>query len=325
VRAPRISALVVTHFGGPLLRDCLGSLQGQLGAQDELLVVVSAEPGVCDLEAVSAPVLDLGANPRFAAAANAGFRATSGELVLLLNDDTRARPGFVEALRGCTEPGLYQPRILLADGSGRLDNCGHGLWPDGFNWARGREDRDGEGYDQPGSVGACSGAAMGIHRAVLDRVGLFDEALEAFGEDVDLSLRAARAGFPLRYVPGARIEHHLGASYGRYGADKVFLVERNRVLLAARSLPASAVLAMPLWTGVRLAGLALAAASGRGWSARVPPSAASAALRGMAAGVAGLPSALARRRADAPGWELGERGMWAHLRRNRVRARDLLR
>ena len=320
----KLSVVVVTHFGGELLRACLASLQGQLSPEDELLVVVSAEPGVCDLGGVGAPILDLQANPRFARAANAGFEATSHE-VLLLNDDTVAQPGFLEALRSCTTPGLYQPRILLADGSGRLDNCGHGLWPDGFNWARGREDRDSSSYDRPGSVGACSGAAMLLHRAVLQAVGPFDEELEAFGEDVDLSLRALRAGFPLRYVPTARIEHHLGASYGRYGADKVFLVERNRVLLAARSLPATALLGMPLWTTLRLGGLALAAASGRGWSARVPSAAPTAALKGIAAGVAGLPGALSKRRADASAWKLGEAQMWAHLARNRVRTADLLR
>jgi len=313
-----ISAVVVTHVGGDRLRRCVASLS----EVDELRVVVSAEAGTCDVEGVEG-VLDLGENVRFARASNAGFRAARGEWLLLLNDDTVARPGFVEALRTATEPGIYQPRILLADGSGRVDNVGHGLFPDGFNWARGREDRDGPEYAAPGEVGACSGAAMLIHRSVLEAVGDFDEDLEAFGEDVDLSLRAWRAGFPLRSLPQAVIEHELGGSYGRYGADKVFLVERNRVRLALRNLPMTAVMTMPLWTGLRLAGLSAASMAGRGWSARVPTGARRAALRGMAAGLASAPSALEKRRGDT--WVRSDREAWAHLWRNRVRVRDVLR
>ncbi|MCP4805622.1 MAG: glycosyltransferase family 2 protein [Proteobacteria bacterium] len=317
-----ISAVVVTHKGGELLRRCVASLESQLHDGDELLVVVSAEPGTCDVEAVSCPVLDLESNPLFARAANAGFERTSGELILLLNDDTCAQPGFVDAFRGLG-PGLYQPRIRLADGTGRLDNVGHGLFPDGFNWARGREDQDGQDYQLAGEVGACSGAAMGIHRAVLDRIGPFDEDLQAFGEDVDLSLRAWRAGFELVYLPHAVIEHELGASYGRYGPEKIFLVERNRVRVAVRNLPLGAVLTMPMWTSARLAGLGLASLAGRGWSARVPEGAGLAALRGLASGLASSPEAWRKRRSDT--WVRGERAGWAHLWRNRVRLRDVLR
>ncbi|MCB9742061.1 MAG: glycosyltransferase family 2 protein [Alphaproteobacteria bacterium] len=327
--SPSLTALVVTCKGGPLLARCLHGLLPQLGPEDQALVVVSAAPGAssregCPTEGVQ--WLELGENLGFARAANAGLAAARGEALLLLNDDTRPLPGFVDALREAARaPGLYQPRILLLDGGGRLDNAGHGLYPDGFNWARGREDLDGQDYDAPGSVGACSGAAMLLTRELLEAVGPFDEDLEAFGEDVDLSLRARRRGFPLRYVPEARIEHALGATYGRYGARKVYLVERNRVRAAVRSLPLSALLTMPAWTGLRLAGLSLAAAGDRGWSGRVEPGARRAALKGIAAGLSHVPEALAKRRADSASWALGEREMWAHLLTHRVRLRDVLR
>ncbi|MCB9762734.1 MAG: glycosyltransferase family 2 protein [Alphaproteobacteria bacterium] len=326
---PSLTALVVTHRGGALLERCLAALRPQLGASDELLVAVSARPGEAALEPCArwgAQALQLRDNVGYARAANHGLACSRGRAVLLLNDDTRALPGFVGALRAAAgAPGLYQPRILLSDGSGRLDNAGHGLFPDGFNWARGREDDDGAPYDAPGSVGAISGAAMLLTREVLDAVGTFDEDLGAFGEDVDLSLRARRRGFPLCYVPQARIEHDLGATYGRYGAAKVYLVERNRVRAAVRSLPMSAVLTMPAWTGLRLAGLGVAAGANRGWSGRVEPGCRRAALRGIAAGLAHLPDALEKRRRDAPGWQLGEADMWAHLLQHRVRLRDVLR
>ena len=324
-----LSIVVVTHFGGALLRECVAAIARQLKGGDELLVVVSNEPGGADLEGLDEgpwEVLELGENPGFAGAANRGIERCSGVGVLLLNDDTRPCAGFLEFAReALEEPGIYQPRILLADGSGRLDNTGHGLFPDGFNWALGREDMDGEAYDEAGEVGAVSGAAMIVHREVFDAVGLFDEAFNAFGEDVDLSLRARRRGYPLRYLPEARIEHHLGASYGRYGARKVFLIERNRVRAAVRSMPMSLVATMPLWTVLRLSGLAVAGAAGRGWSGRVPKRAQLAALAGVIAGARHLPDAFQKRSADAAGWVEGERSMLEMILNHRVRVRDLLR
>ena len=236
-----LSALIITHRGGALLARGLAALRPQLGPLDTLHVAVSNVPGAADLSACAAfgaEVLHLGENVGFAKAANLGLAACARALILLLNDDTAPLPGFIDALRAAAaaRPGLYQPRILLSDGSGRLDNTGHGLFPDGFNWARGREDHDSAAYDLPGEVGACSGAALLVHRDVLDAIGPFDEDLEAFGEDVDLSLRARRRGFPLIYVPEARIVHDLGATYGRYTPRKVFLVERNRVRAAIRAV-----------------------------------------------------------------------------------------
>ncbi len=164
-----------------------------------------------------------------------------------------------------------------------------------------------------------------IHREVIEALGGFDADLEAFGEDVDLSLRARRLGYPLRYVPNARVEHVLGASYGRFGPRKLYLVERNRIRVAVRSLPATAVLTMPAWTGARLAMLGVASFLGRGWAAKVPTSSRLAAMAGLASGVAHVPGALLKRRMDSERWVVGERGMWNHLVENRVRVRDVLR
>ena len=322
----RLSVVVVTHLGGDWLRRSLASLVGQLTDADELIVVVSAEPGKADLESLPPCILlELGHNPHYAAAANAGIARAKGQWLLVLNDDTCADPDFVaELMAAATWPGMYQPRILLADGSGRMDNAGHGLLPDGFNWAIGREDA-GEDYGEPGTVGACSGAAFLVHRAVLDRVGVFDEGLVAYGEDVDLSLRVRRAGYVLRYVPRARIQHALGASQGRFSDQKVFWVERNRVRVALRSMPRGALLLWPAFAGARVGLLMLARAQGKGWSAKAPSSAIPAAVKGILAGLGSSPGALKKRRADQRHWTTNEATMWQHLWLHRVRWRDLSR
>ena len=120
-----LSALIITHRGGALLARGLAALRPQLGPLDTLHVAVSNVPGAADLSACAAfgaEVLHLGANVGFAKAANLGLAACARALILLLNDDTAPLPGFIDALRAAAaaRPGLYQPRILLSDGSGRL-------------------------------------------------------------------------------------------------------------------------------------------------------------------------------------------------------------
>lgn len=320
---PVPEAVIVTHRGGPLLAECVSALQRQTEPPRRIRVVVSAVADPPLPEGVE--VIRLGANLGFARAANAGLQQVRDHAVLLLNDDTVAEPGFIEALVDAAVrhgPGIYQPHIVLSDRPGHIDNTGHRLFPDGFNLARGRGRADAPA--PPGPVGAFSGAAVYLSREILDTLQGFDEDLEAFGEDVDLSLRAVRQGYAITYVPGARIAHALGATYGRGGTRKVFLVERNRVRAAVRSLPATALLTMPAWTGVRLASLAAAATTGRGVGATAGPRGAAAAAAGALAGIAAVPDALRKRRSDQPGWMLGEAGMWRHLLRHAVRPADLL-
>jgi len=327
--APHAPAVVVvTWQGGALVERCVRSLQSQtLPPRQIMVVVTSADPTLApsgvDSRVTAGPC-------GFARGANLGIQAVRPLRgphtdVVLLNDDTVADGRFIEQLvaaRRTTGEGLYQPRILLADASGRLDNTGHRLFADGFNLARGRGRSDSTLHEA--EAGAFSGAAVMITGGVLDDVGLFDEDLEAFGEDVDLSLRAVRRGYRVHYVADARIEHVLGASYGRADARKVFLVERNRMRVAVRSMPASALATMPLWTGLRLAGLGLAASTGRGIGADVGWRGVVATVAGTAAGLAALPDAIVKRRTDARRWALGERAMWGHLLRHRVRTEDLL-
>ncbi len=59
-----------------------------------------------------------------------------------------------------------------------------------------------------GETGWCSGAALLLRRAALERVGGFDERIFLYGEDVDLSWRLRDAGFRLRYAPRAVARHY---------------------------------------------------------------------------------------------------------------------
>ena len=303
-----IDVLIVTHQGGSLLEDCLGSLRSQTLPANQIVVVVSSDVDIAEHNHVL-----LLRTPRpmdFAPAANVGLSHLGRNPVVLLNDDTVLHPSFLEQLSAAyTGPGIYQPRILRPDGT--IDNTGHLIFFDGFNVAR---DRGTTAERGAGPCGAFSGAAVMFSPEVLSQVGGFDDAFGAYGEDLDLSLRAIRQGFTIHHVPEATVMHHLGATYGRTSSRKVFLVERNRTRAAIRSLPWGAIVSLPATSIFRLGVMGAAAVSGRGLGAGVGWKGAAAALAGLAVGTMGAPNALLKRGRDRKQWSMGSRAMWKHLR-----------
>lgn len=321
-----LSVAVPTWHGGALVSRCLASLAAQTRPPDRVVVAV-ANPQAASWETpagLSVEVVAATATPaHFATTANRALDRLRGGDVLLLNDDTEVDPEAVHALGRARRagPGIYQPIIAL-HGTDRLDNIGHRLFFDGFNVAVGRG-LPLQGTARPQEAGAFSGAAALLTREVLDATGSFDEDFEAYGEDLDLSLRARRRGFPIRVVADALVHHQLGASYGRAGFDKVHRVERNRLRAAVRSLPRTALLTLPLWTTWRLGLTAGAALAGRGMGAAVSPAAALGVITGTVAGLAAAPAAWRKRKADQREWTVDDAAMWRALWAHRAGPREL--
>lgn len=59
---------------------------------------------------------------------------------------------------------------------------------------------------------------MILRTSMLEQIGLLDEGLYTYFDDVDLCLRARRAGWETWYVPESKITHLEGASTGIKGA-----------------------------------------------------------------------------------------------------------
>jgi GT2 family glycosyltransferase len=314
---PILDVLIVTYQAGQLLEDCIDGLMAQTTAPGSIVVVVSS--GVNVEQHPNYTVVRTNGDADFAPAANVGLRTLGERPVVLLNDDTVPTPTFLEELSAAIDgPGIYQPRILLPDGS--VDNTGHHVFVDGFNLAR---DRGSRSIRKADICGAFSGAAVLFTPEILHTVGLFDEDFEAFGEDLDLSLRAIRHGFTIRHVPTAVIQHRLGASYGRTSPRKIFLVERNRTRAAIRSLPFPALAALPASTAARFSVLGVAAIMGQGLGSNAGWRGAAAAVLGAAVGAKGFSTAWSKRKQDQTKWLTGEADMWRHLRHQRPRISDL--
>jgi len=57
-----------------------------------------------------------------------------------------------------------------------------------------------------------SGAFALLRRSAFERVSGFDEGYFLYWEDADLGRRLRQAGYTVRYVPGATVEHQIGVS-----------------------------------------------------------------------------------------------------------------
>jgi GT2 family glycosyltransferase len=72
---------------------------------------------------------------------------------------------------------------------------------------------------------------------MLRTVGLFDPAYFAYYEDVDLSLRAAEAGFGCWYVRDAVARHRFGATIGPGSPRQRYLLGRGHLRTVAMHQP----------------------------------------------------------------------------------------
>jgi GT2 family glycosyltransferase len=178
--------------------------------------------------------------------------------------------------------------MLLFDRRDVINSAGDFYRKNGVPGNRGIWQNDGERFNHDAYVfGACAGAAI-YRREVFDSVGLFDEDLFAYCEDVDLSFRAQLAGFRCLFVPGARVYHRLSATGG--GPLASYYCGRNFIVVLAKDVPGRII--RRHWHAMLMAQLSFTAHSL--WHFREP--AARARIRGQIAGLGALPWAIRKRR-----------------------------
>lgn len=285
-----LSVIVVAYKSRDEIGSCLASLPRAIEGRDVEAVVVDNSIGTENaieryLRDVFPHVrrVDPPANIGFGRANNLGFRASTGECVLFLNPDTVCTAAALEhcVARVRNEPGLglISPKLVLADGSMDLA-CRRSipsLW-DGFCRAAGLaaafpKSTWFSGYnlthlleDGTYNVGAINGAFMLGRREVFERVAgpapgeVFDERFFMYGDDLDLCIRVARAGYHIVYDGRVSITHLKGMSVARdFDRMSTAIFDANRdVYLKHFNLRGSALvrlkyrLAFGLWKRVAL-------------------------------------------------------------------------
>jgi GT2 family glycosyltransferase len=221
-----ISAIICAFGDQPHLHAAVDALRASRAEVVEVVVVDNGSPDCAGLPA-DVRVVVPGSNLGFAGGCNRGARQARGDVLVFVNSDALVEPDCLARLarRAVTSGGLVGATVVLAEEPDRVNSWGNPVQILGFSWAG--------GYGHPveeargGPVASVSGAVFAVQRSVFWELGGMDDAYFAYGEDVDLSLRAHLQGRPVEVLADARAHHHY--EFGRNPA-KMYLLERNRLI-----------------------------------------------------------------------------------------------
>jgi len=85
-------------------------------------------------------------------------------------------------------------------------------------------------------VDYATGCAMLVHPALMQRVGSFDVEFFAYCEDLDLSIRARRAGYRILFVPESLVYHDV-SDEPRRAALRIYYSTRNLIEVVRKHAP----------------------------------------------------------------------------------------
>ncbi len=221
-----LSIVIPSYKRADLLALCLQSLQLHAPVDAEILVVDDASTdGVISktaLQFAGVKCLRLEKSAGFCIAANAGIRATTGDIVELLNDDTQVRANWSKiAMRAFDDPTIGAVAPLVLQGipdellEAIIDSAGDIYHSGGFAQKRFHNRRLKDVKIEADIVFGASASSAFYRRSALENTGLFPENFVSYFEDVDLAHRLNRAGYRTRFEPASVVWHQVGASHGR--------------------------------------------------------------------------------------------------------------
>jgi hypothetical protein len=147
------------------------------------------------------------------------------------------RAGGAAVTAELTTTPTWHEVAVVGDPIDVVNNAGSILTPDGYGADRGYLDRDDGGFDEPTDVFAWCGAAVVLSGRYLADVGLLDERLFLYYEDLELSWRGRELGWRYRYVPASVVRHVHSATAGEHSSLARYQNERNHLLVLARHAP----------------------------------------------------------------------------------------
>lgn len=241
---PGIDIVIPNWNGRHMLEICLASLAAQHYRECRIIVVDNGSTdGSVDFVKTHYPdvqLVELSENRGFSAAVNLGIKAGVNTWVLLLNNDIEMDPDcLVNLMReAVAEPDytMFALKMVAFHDRSILDGSGDGVLRGGVGYRLGTMEPDSDRYDMKKKVfGACGGAAL-YHRSVFDTIGYFDEGFFAYLEDVDLNMRAARAGILCCYIPEAVVYHVGSATTGsKFNRTTIKLTTRNNIFVMCKN------------------------------------------------------------------------------------------
>lgn len=240
-----IYVIIPTFNSANFIGDCLGSLLSDRTPTKKIVIVDDCSNDATAEIVRKFDVTFIRQRKRlgFAGNNNTGIRyALSDKMarfIVLLNSDTIVTPDWLnQMLRemdGNPEVGIVGPKTLKFDKE-RIDTTGHN-----FHYRLGAAENRGSGeldrgqYDDQMDVLGVQFSCALLRREMVEQLGLLDEKMFLYVEDVDYCVRARICGWKTTYCPFSLIYHYGGGSgvntrrwMRRYGlSNRLRLVLKN--------------------------------------------------------------------------------------------------
>lgn len=248
IEEPRVSVIVLTYNNLAFTEACLFSIEAYSDYSNlEVIVVDNASSDgsrewlqhwvAQDSAAGHQRRLILNeANLGFSAGNNVGLRAGTGEVLVILNNDTYVTPGWVRTLcahlRRDPQLGLIGPVTNNIGNEAKLDI----EYGDMVEMIRKSGDYARAHPGQSLMLRNTAFFCVMMPRRVFAAVGDMDENFGVgFFEDDDYCRRVERLGLRIACAEDVFVHHHLSASFDKLGAKfKQELFERNKVIYEAK-------------------------------------------------------------------------------------------
>lgn len=223
------SIIIPTYNGLALLKACVASIRKHTLVPYEIIVVDngSTDGTLAYCRKMGLKLVSHPHNLGFPAACNYGLRFASGDLLMLLNNDTIVTPNWLPHLHNCLnsaeDVGMVGPMTNYANGKQKVRER--------FTTTQGmarKYNRVNPSLWKPTDrlVGVC----LLFKRETFERVGLLDERFSpGYFEDDDFCYRVRLAGYRLLITGDCFIYHRGSVSFRKNGNEaRRKLLRRNR-------------------------------------------------------------------------------------------------
>lgn len=228
-----LTVIILSFNTKQLLKDCLKSIFDKKWKHHIKVLIVdnNSSDGSADMVKKNFPqvqLLESDKNLGFTAGNNLGLKDLQSKYALLLNSDTLVLDGSLDNLVNFMDTSDYGiATCKLIDGAGKFQPNAGSLptFLPMFFWLSGLDDilghifsinsyqeREIDYYSKDREVGWVSGTAFIIKNQVLKKIGVLDENIFMYGEDVEYCMRASREGIKVGFTNQTEIIHFGGKS-----------------------------------------------------------------------------------------------------------------
>ncbi|MFQ5864095.1 MAG: glycosyltransferase family 2 protein [bacterium] len=248
---PLVSVIVLNYNGRRFLEECFRSLVKTSYPNFEIILVDnnSTDDSISYTKQnyQQIKIIQTNSNSGYSRAYNISFKKANGKYFVLLNNDVKVEPDWLDFLVKAAENddsiAALQPKILSMLDTGYFEYAGAaGGFIDkyGFPFLRGRVfftiEKDNGQYDDEVEVFWTSGAAMFVRADALKKSGVLDEDFVHHMEEIDLCWRLRLTGYKLKVIPSSKIYHYAGATIKPDSFKKIYWNFRNSIFMLIKNL-----------------------------------------------------------------------------------------